>query len=465
MSRSLRASLSWCLVSSLALACGDPDPVTPADGGVTTDAPTPRVDSGMRTDGGTTPAGNDSFETATSIVIDAEGGTEESIERAGDVDYFRVELTEGQWLGIETWADPESDPWVDTFVTLYDASMTQIAQNGNGVLWGGTNSEITYRVGATGTYYVKVEDYSTVAPDEFPEGPEGGPTYGYTLYVFEYSGDVTGVTIDDERGDDATTASALRFNNGFSYGMGRLDDATDVDVFSFPNTSSASAPQSMFVEVVPSGPEGYGSPRSAGRVWITNMAGEVLVRATIGETLRGVNPGLTVMGPHFLWIEAAGGTPGPNDHYAVRLWYASYSENVPEGSAANDTLATAESVTLAPIDDTMPDAGEAHYLLARVGATDVDYFGFDVVAGRTVSIACRSRNSGSGVIDLRVELRDSADAVLASDVETIDGQNAFIDAFAVTGAGRYYARLSSAGQDPEVLGDFVRCGISARPPE
>ena len=38
----------------------------------------------------------------------------------------------------------------------------------------------------------------------------------------------------------------------------------------------------------------------------------------------------------------------------------------------------------------------------------------------------------------------------------------FIDAFSVPAAGRYYVRLASTGQDAEVTGDWVRCGMVAR---
>jgi len=42
--------------------------------------------------------------------------------------------------------------------------------------------------------------------------------------------------------------------------------------------------------------------------------------------------------------------------------------------------------------------------------------------------------------------------------------NVFVEDAALTAAGTYYVRLSKAGQDPEVTGDWVRCGIRAFTP-
>jgi hypothetical protein len=158
-------------------------------------------------------------------------------------------------------------------------------------------------------------------------------------------------------------------------------------------------------------------------------------------------------------VQAPPGAPGTNDHYVVVSYYDTL-ENTPEATGDNDSLATAEVVTLTPVD--APPTVDRHGVMARLPAGDVDHFAFDVPIGRTVTIFCGSRSRGSGLLGLTAELRSGADAVLASAAE-MDPAPALIEAHTVPAPGRYYLRIASTGMDPEVTGDWVRCGIQTQP--
>jgi hypothetical protein len=105
---------------------------------------------------------------------------ERVISPARDEDYYSFEGTAGDWIQIVTIANPEDDPaLIDTVITLFDASMTQIAENDDSVPRINTDSEIITRLPATGTYYIQVQEFSTW----MMETPEGGSTFTYQINV------------------------------------------------------------------------------------------------------------------------------------------------------------------------------------------------------------------------------------------------------------------------------------------
>ena len=95
----------------------------------------------------------DTFDTATSVSIPSTtpGEIEEGKED-GDRDYFRVTVAAAGTLTVETTGG------VDTYGTLFDGSRTQLATNDDG--GSGRNFRISEDV-SPGTYYVRVEGYST----------------------------------------------------------------------------------------------------------------------------------------------------------------------------------------------------------------------------------------------------------------------------------------------------------------
>lgn len=455
--------ISLGLAVLLAVGCGDPEPLIDTgtgdgDSGVPVDtggSDTPRTDAPVMTGDG-----NDTFATASAAELGVETGG--VIATAGDLDYFTFEGTEGQWIQIVTEANADDNPdMIDTVVTLYDSTMTMIAENDDALPRVNTDSEITTRLPSTGTYYVLVQEWSTwqAEPDEF------GASFLYALTVANVNLEAAVVSADDEAGDTIAEAQPLNTvaagtgGNFFGIVIGGLEDATDVDVYSF--TIAPGDSRNFSVDIIPAGPAANGSTATPAHIWVTNDDGtEIIARiapeaAPMAGTTDSVDPSLPP-GDYHLFIEH-GGTAGTNDFYSLKVF--NLGDNPPEDSEIpNNLLITPEDIELTADED----GNLRGFVLATMGTADVDHFAFSALES-SISVSCGSRSSGSGVLGLTVALLDAADgSVLATQTET-ETANAFINAFAAD-AGDFILRLTITGQDPEVTGNWVRCGVFVAPP-
>lgn len=446
----------------IAGGCGDDDGDTTTDDmGTTpdmfvgTDAFTP--DEGVPDLGPGSGDGNDSFADADPVELGTavEGA---AIDPAGDQDFYSFTGEAGQWVIISTEANPDDDPdMVDTVLTLYDESMTQIAENDDSVPRFNTDSEIITRLPTAGTYYVLVQEFSDWA-DETPEGME---SFTYDLLVAELDPDAIGVTVDAEGGDDVASSQNIGLSTSasgdFGLMVGDLRDGSDVDVYSFSVT--ASKPNAQFT-ILPAGTEGNGSTTLPDAVWVTDMAGAVIIGRIDPSELDELSPGLPE-GQYKLWIANAG-TPGANDFYVLKVFRLT-SDNPPEAEeVTNGVAATAEALTLADDDG---DGISTGFILAELPAADVDYFSFPVEAGDVVSAFCGSRTAGSGVVGLTATITDATGVTeYGTDSETATTAIAIEEADVGGGAGTFLLRLEKDSQDSEVEGDWVRCGVAVGPP-
>ncbi len=401
---------------------------------------------------------DDSFEGARTITTD---GTEQmqAIERPGDVDFYRFEGMAGQWVVIYTDANADDDPMmIDTVLTLYDSSRTQIAENDDSVPRINVDSEIFIRLPSTGTYYVRVQEWSSWQ-NEMPF--EGGPSFMYALGIVTVM-DTGPFNIDAEAGDDAASAQMVRYggtSGNAAWVMGSFDDATDVDVWRVVMTGTN---RTLNMDVMPAGTDAYGSTRAPAEVRVTDMTGTTTI-ARIRPRDRSqsdISPPLPP-GTYLVWVDAGGGTAGSNDHYVIKA--PSGDDNTPEmemTAGANDTAMTAEAAT------TMDVMGVTRaFILSRLSTvSDVDYYSFTVPMGMQISAFCRAESSGSGVQGLSVQIIGSDGmAVLGTGTETAtDG--ATVMPVTVPAAGTYYLRLSKTGQAADVAGDYVRCGVAIATP-
>jgi hypothetical protein len=448
----------WILFLIVASACGD-DSVTPTmDAGR---ADSGARDAGRRDAGGGVDAGsggdmNDSFAEAVEVPL-GNTGVMGVINPAGDHDFYRFDVAAGDWLVVDTEANTMDNPMmIDTVVTLYDSTMTQVAENDDAVPRVNTDSEIIYHALTAGTYYVEVQEFSDWDGD--PESaPEGMPSYTYTLRAFVLDTSAAPFSEDPEMGNDETTAAALAFNMaGSNFLVGTFTGVDDVDVFSF--TVGGVGDQLASFEIMPAGTDGYGSTTTAGDFWVTNMAGDILVRLDNREMgLVDLSPSLAP-GNYFLWVEH-GGTAGTNDFYVFKNFIG--AENPPETSEPmNDTLMGAQMLEQTRGEDGVNTA----FILSHLASdTDVDYYSFEVADMERVAAVCGSATSGSGVQGLRMEIRDDMDTVVMMSTESPPNtallQNVMVDA-----PGTYYLRVSKTGQDPMIPADFVRCAVRASVP-
>jgi len=454
---------SWKWLGSFALAlsalvgCRDDDarpaPMTDAGADAGSDA---SVDLGRDT--GTRDAGaddgNDTFAEAVALTLGAATGAMATIGTVEDKDYFSFAATANQWIIITTTANADDDDTkVDTFITLFDSTMTAVAANDDAVPRASTDSELIFHAVTAGTYYIEVQEFS----DFTDMSPEAHPADMYELEVAALNIPIAGVTEDAETGNDAASATPLEFfaaGNGILVGTYAAVD--DVDVFSITTT----ALQIVQATFMPAGATGYGSttpPRSA---WVTAMDGTtILARISDLTMLNEISPSLAA-GSYLLWIDRPAGTVGSNDFYVSKVFRG--AENTPEAAeATNGVLTTPELVTLTvPMGSTGLRNG---FIIAQLGDGDVDHFAIDVLAGEQAGVSCGAETSGSGVRGLNVALLDSTGTVVAMMNETTAASGAIIPATTVA-PGRYLVRLTKTAQDAAVTSTWVRCGLRATVP-
>jgi hypothetical protein len=439
----MRASMLSIL--GLLLACdggGDRDPDSgPADTGVVADTGTPDsgADSGVRDTGAP-----DTGAPIPEVTVGDPYGEADAIDPAGDTDLFQFQAVEGQWLRIFT---RHGNSPVDPVVTLFDASMTRLAESDDDIPRTGTDSEINFHVPASGTYFLEVQEFSTWNGDM----PMGGSTYVYTIRIRVYDDAEDGVMIDPETGD--TAASAIDDELGTI--LGTFRDTSDVDVYRFRNPSTSSIAR-YSVAVLPAGPDGQGSTTPAGRVWLTDRAGARVLASVDGAIGNDALEPPVNQTDYLLWVAHPGSGGGSNDYYVLKSNL--FVENPPERmDGRNETLPGAELL------DVVPDGmNRRAFVLADLDAGDVDYFRFDVMAGEEMFLACAAESSGSGVRDLVAEIRDPMDVMMMSAME--DPTGLFIMPFVPTSTGAMYVRLAAGTPEAMVAGRWVRCGMSAGPP-
>lgn len=418
-------------------------------------------------DTGTPDAGpadnNDTFETAVAITADATDDPTGEIAPAADKDFYSFEGTAGTWMGISTTANPDDDDTlVDTVITLYDSTRTQIAENDDAFPRLSTDSELLFRVPATGTYYIEVRDFSDWHADPEVESHPGEP-YSLSLFTIDTAGTV--VAEDAETGNDAASATAAKFGTSGTSGaiVGTFADASDVDVFSVQITDTAS--HIFGVQLMPGGDTGNGSSSSVAPMWITDSAGETVISrfATVG--LSEFQPSLAP-GSYLLWLQHPATAAGANDFYVIKHYIG--TENDPEAeldAGTNDTIATAEPLVLMARTD-VPTTRNAFIISQLSAVSDVDVYSFVVEAGEQAGISCGAETSGSGVRGLHIELQRADGSVVAMADENATDDGALITPSETTavGEGTFYAVLSKTGQDETVTSHWVRCGIRAMPP-
>jgi hypothetical protein len=399
---------------------------------------------------GAPPAQNDTFDTAQPLAIDDETGSLAILDGAEDVDFYRFDGSAGEWVTIRS-THGTSLTFSDTNLTLYAPDRTPIAFNAYVPSLRGENllARIVTRLPESGTYYVGVSDAN---------GPPASANLSqpYRLTVLDVARAASGYAVNVESGQSPEGATAIAFDawqfdgqvleDAFAVG----DFATSDDVDAFQVEVPTGAPTFVSVQPEPSGPTGDGSTCTAGELWVTSADGSTVTgRIDVAHGQGFLSPPLAA-GPHLVWVSHPGAPLGANDFYVARVQMAP-DNPLETAERTNDTLATAEPLAV--------DASGNAYILAHELDGDVDYFRYDGTPGRQVSIHCSSRSNGSGVVGLRVELRDDGDGVLASATET-DSAPITFDPVSVPTSGKLHLRATKSAQLPDVTGDWMRCAIN-----
>lgn len=101
-------------------------------------------------------------DTTTTEVITVGGSRSETLEVAGDTDWFAISLTDGEAIQIELYGDDHDagnglGALADPYVRIYDSNGNLIASNDDG--GSGRNSSLTFVADSTETYYIEVDSY------------------------------------------------------------------------------------------------------------------------------------------------------------------------------------------------------------------------------------------------------------------------------------------------------------------
>jgi hypothetical protein len=176
-------------------------------------------------------------------------------------------------------------------------------------------------------------------------------------------------------------------------------------------------------------------------MWLTEAGNAVPIALVDGdrdEMSVPVGPG-----DYLLWVARDGEPTSMLEHYVIKHGREPEPAILEEDDLANDTLAGAQS---------LPANVQ---FVTWLGDGDVDYWSVESMT----RVGCCSWRDGSGILDLRIEIRDADDNRLDGSFfpETIDGEATL---FGADLPDTYYLRLTKRGQDPEVTGEFVRCWVT-----
>jgi len=128
---------------------------------------------------------NNTYGAANPVALEAL--TSGIINPAGDVDYFAFAGTSGDFINIDVDASGDGYP-LDPYISLFSTDGTTLVAPA-GILVGnpnddflgkGNDSRIVRRLAATGTFYLRVEDFTNLAGDP---PPAGGAGFFYTAHV------------------------------------------------------------------------------------------------------------------------------------------------------------------------------------------------------------------------------------------------------------------------------------------
>lgn len=400
--------------------------------------------------------GNDDLDSATEV--DETGRAQGVINPAGDMDFYSFDGEEGVWMAISTDANSQDDPTkIDTAITLYNGDGTQIADNDDAIPRRNTDSEILIKLPYTGTYYVRVQEFSTWTPQDMAD--EGSPDYTYQLQIFPLNIEADLVTADSEAEDAAVGATAGTNEGGFGLGLGTFGAAGEEDIFNLSVVATdEGGNRNVTFQLMPHGADGYGSTANTVDMWVVDSTDDTIigrVSATVGDKGE-ISPSLAA-GDYQIVIGAPADL-GANPFYVFKIFVGS-SDNAPEvDDAANNTAAGAQALEF------RDNAGRrSGFVMSTLSEGDVDYYSFDTVAGEVVALACGSRSSGTGVIDLNVSIRDLDDNVIGEWTE-LPTEMLYTANAGVTQPGSYLLRLEAGSFDPEVMARNVRCGLHLNRP-
>jgi hypothetical protein len=469
-------------VSFGVFACSSDDagaPATATDAGV--DGSTvPRVDAGTP-DAGPVEGASCANAIAAELGVEIDG----NIDAEGKKVFYAINVKAGDFLliGASTAATPDTgEEIVDTAVTVFDAAgTTMLANLDDAFPRYTTDAELYYRAPADATLCVRVTDYATWAGDASTVATDNA----FKFFAGKIDPTAAVVTFDTGANDTDAAPQTGKLKaytqspGGYTYLVGTLSSASDVDTYAFTVPTGAKA---ISVAVPPIGAplaaasSSYGSTMERFVVTVKKTDGTVVAElAPPSGAAASMSDGLSApveAGTYLVTIaRPTGAAAGANDFYATTLAFG--STNTPEtetvGANTNDTLATAQSLTLAT--DTTNAKRKEGFVLGYLPAGDLaDTFAFPVAANDKVTVSCAAVRNGSGLEGMKVELfldgasKQTETEVATKDLVWSDSRGASKPAVTAAAAGTAAVQITTTGRSSRVAGTFYLCGFHTTAP-
>jgi len=439
--------------------------------------------------GGTTTSAcgdtNENFDQAAQLTIDDTGVQDtldacQTADQVWDADYYTFAGTAGQAILISTDAKPNDDPYADGYldlvITVYDKDHNQIAQNDDPFPRSTQDSSLFTILPADGTYFIKVEEFCASELAQGGCGPDYFPAlsfYDYAIGIGSLDPAMDGTVQEKEPNDTGATASAFTYaqaNPGQYYLTVAWGDflANDKDFFLLhipADVESALQPNSRTtagISFYPAGIGGDGSSTSAGIVqFIDPMDMSIVAEFDASKGAEG-QPPLTADKDY--WVVVNGTNTGATPFYFLNHSVGGSNPLEAEGMAQGVNDTTPEDLTNS-VQDNM-DGTYSYFIEGNLpqggGTADKDEFTVDSNGVATVTVACGSARSGSGLTNFKVTVLNGATS-LGTAVEAADKDLVLQNVAVPNGVTKLTVKLEASGQSATVTSDFYRCGIHFLP--
>jgi hypothetical protein len=460
---------------------------TGGHGGATTATTTSTAATSSSTSSGTTSTAssgaggadvaNGSFATAQTINMNV--ALTEDLLASGNAQYFTFTGKKGEALDIEANAEdfdtqnpaPYDPSYIDTVISLYDATQHKIAENDQVVPPYSDDADLFTVLPADGTYYIRVTDcYGwTAESGKVCALPKTKTHTTYTLEVDEKDG--SQVNVAEEPIPQPASPTPIKYYKPStsqyydrSDVFGTFENATAVDVFSFTVPAGVLVPQgrlTAYFYAIAAGSSEDGSTEPTGTLTVKDATGATVLAQINGASGGRIDLPAQAGTPYLLYVGRNDGLVGSNDFYVV-FHEGGGSNPLETNDVADDTMAGAQLLTANPAD-------AQGYVGAYISGdltpapTDVDYYEAaippNLPATARVTASCGSQLYGSGLRGLTLTLLDSKGNTLGASTETA-GSFSSVSPVPVPAGASVYIRLQAASQDPVVTGTYYACGVS-----
>jgi hypothetical protein len=374
-------------------------------------------------------------------------GALQPLESVDQVDYFWFDAEAGEVYAITT-ARGQFSP--NNVIAFYDPSREKIAENDVGGVWPGdlVDARLIVRARESGKHYVVIED-RVLPPAAFDN--EEVPLFYYRVTVTHLEANMPGVAFEASSSGDAASVEFLDnedFGVAYVTVIGELREG-ETDRFTLHGRDG----QVLVGHVLPGGSSGNGSTLVDGVIGVRDAAEHLVAEIDRGLGTQNLHP--PIADADYTLSVRSDGALGDNAFYAIDL--VLLPDNPSEEATDNDTTESAQPIML--------KGGflRRGTILAELPALDQDYFAFEAQLNDRVDVRCEGESAGSGVRELRAEIRDGDDMVLGEAAETVD-TGLFLTGVTVGAAGTYYLRLSSeTPASADAAPAWVRCAVIAEP--